>query len=165
MIIEGTDDGEEIGSLPGVGLVKRAARGVGRGVGAGVRGVGTGAAAVGRTVKKGVKAIDPPWSGGFTPGWVTRIGRRMANPIPLCSLKRYSKTKFCKAAGAVSWTLGKRAVEKAYGLPDGSLDQAENILNKTGRAPKGVPADVVTLLKEHERVPWWMEALDYLGIR
>lgn len=157
MRIEGGDALADLG-IPGVSLVKRAARGVASGV-----------KSTGRGIAKASHAISPPWEGTGGGGWATRIGKRLAmTGIPvagvMCNLKRYKNSKACRAIGSVSWAIGKRAIEKAYGLPDGSLDQAETALN--GPQAKKLPPDVRELLQRRTEEPSiWEQILDTLGLR
>jgi hypothetical protein len=139
---------------------------------------------IGAGVKKGATKVGgglfsfTPWAGK---GWVTRLGQATAvlglGPLGVaCNMPRWSNTGTCRAAKRVSWQVGKRAIEKAYGLPDGSLDQAETILNQAGTDPtrraaarqrlkaQKIPPDVVTALDERtRRLSWWEQLLASLG--
>jgi len=92
-------------------------------------------------------------------------------------MPRWSNSPVCRAAKRVSWSVAKQAIEHAYGLPAGTLDQAEATLNQAGTDPQrraaakgklrgqGIPADVVDALDERtRRVSWWEKLLAAVGL-
>lgn len=121
-----------------LGWAKKKAKGAGRGVLRSTK-------AVASATARAAKAVDvKPWQGQG--GWASNIaGKLSAGGLTggACYLKRYSNTPFCRAVGKVSAGVGKQIVEKAYGLPPGTLDAAEEALNSAGKGGKAPAAVMV----------------------
>ena len=180
---------------------KKGAKAVGKGAAVGARAAGKVASAgagvalapvkvaagAAKAAGKGVKALNlrPPWEGVQfgRPGWIGRLGERLSiSGIPvvgvMCNMKRYRNTKACRVTEKVTWIVAKRAVETAYGMPPGKLDEYEKLADSATSKDwpaqrkietlekKGVPADVAALVVANREAPsWWEQLLDSLGMR
>jgi hypothetical protein len=141
------------------GAVVSGARTAAGAVAGGVQAAGGAAAGHGRSMLRDVRIGDR--------GWVTRVGERLARvgvPVAgvLCETGRYRNSGACRTLGKISWDVGKRGLEKAFALPDGSLDHVETILNQAGRDPAARSRAADQIARER-KIP--RDALEPLVIR